>query len=102
MPAVTLAGLSAGTALLVAVRPTDTTRALSPRLLASVLGAACAVSLLSAFALVGNRALDQSSDALDRVDSPKAKRQARRAARWTPGPRSRGGSSGGPSSSRET
>ncbi len=84
MPAVTLAGLSAGTALLVAVRPTDTTRALSPRLLASVLGAAGVVFAVSALALVGNRALDQSSAALDRADSPEAERQARRAVRWTP------------------
>ena len=84
MPTVTFAGLSAGTALLVAVRPTDTTRALSPRLLALVLGTACAVSLLTVFALIGNRALDQSADALDRIDSAEAKRQARRAVRWTP------------------
>ena len=84
LPAVTFAGLSAGTALLVAVRPTDTTRALSPRLLALVLGAACAVSLLTALAFIGNRALDQSANALDRIDSAEAKRQARRAARWTP------------------
>ena len=84
LPAVTFAGLSAGTALLVAARPTDTTRALSPRLLALVLGAACAVSFLTVLALIGNRALDQSADALDRIDSAEAKRQARRAARWTP------------------
>ncbi|MBA2569466.1 MAG: O-antigen ligase family protein [Actinobacteria bacterium] len=84
LPAVTLAGLSAGAALLVAARPTDTTRAPSPRLLASVLGAACVVSVLTALALVGNRALEQSADALDRTDSAEAKRQARRAARWTP------------------
>ena len=84
MPAVTLAGLSAGVGLLVATRLTDTTRALSPRRLASVLGVACAVSLLTALALVGNRALEQSADALDRTDSAEAERQARRAVRWTP------------------
>ena len=84
MPAVTLAGLSAGTALLVAARPSDTSRALSPRLLASVLGVAGAVLVLTALALVGNRALDQSAAALDRTDSAEAERQARRAVRWTP------------------
>ena len=84
LPAVTLAGLAAGTALLVAARPTDTTRAPSPRFLASVLGAACAVSLVTALALVGNRALDESVAALDRTDSAEAERQARRAMRWTP------------------
>jgi len=81
---VTLAGLSAGTALLVAARPTDTARAPSRQLLLSVLAAACAVSALTGVALVGNRALEQSADALDRIDSVEAKRQARRAARWTP------------------
>jgi hypothetical protein len=84
MPAVTLAGLSAGAALLVAARPTDTARAPSRRLLASVLGASCAVSVLTAVALVGNLALEESADALDRTDTVDAKRQARRAARWTP------------------
>jgi hypothetical protein len=84
MPAVTLAGLSAGAALLVAARPTDTTRGLSPRLLASVVGAACAVLVLTALALVGNQALDRSAAALDRTDPDEAKRQARRAVRWTP------------------
>jgi hypothetical protein len=84
MPAVTLAGLSAGTALLVAARPADTTRGLSPRLLTSLLGAACGVLALTVLALVGNRALDQSAAALDRTDSAEAKRQAHRAVRWTP------------------
>ena len=85
MPAVTLAGLSAGAALLVAARPTDpTTRQLGRWSFASALGVACALSLLTALALVGNRALEQSADALDRTDSAEAKRQARRAVRWTP------------------
>jgi hypothetical protein len=84
MPAVTLAGLSAGAALLVAARPTDATRPLTRWLFASALGVACAISLLTALALVGNRALEQSADALDRTDTAEAKHQARRAARWTP------------------
>jgi len=84
MPAVTLAGLSVGAALLVAARPTDTTRPLTRWLLASALGVACAISLLTALALVGNRALEQSANALDRTDSAEAKHQARRAVHWTP------------------
>jgi cytochrome c-type biogenesis protein CcmH/NrfG len=84
MPAVTLAGLSTGAALLVAARPTDTTRPLTRWLFASALGVSCAISLLTALALVGNRALEQSADALDRTDTAEAKHQARRAVRWTP------------------
>jgi len=84
MPAVTLAGLSVGAALLVAARPSDTTRPLTRWLLASALGVACAISLLTALALVGNRALEQSANALDRTDSAEAKHQARRAVHWTP------------------
>jgi O-antigen ligase len=84
MPAVTLAGLSAGAALLVVARPSDTTRMPSRRLLASALPASFAVSVVTAMALVGSRSLEQSTAALDRADSVTAKRQARRAARWTP------------------
>jgi hypothetical protein len=84
LPAVTIAGIAAGASLLVASRRADVARPLRGLPLTAIVGGACAVSVLTGLALAGNVALERSSDALDRSDSTAAKREARRAARWTP------------------
>lgn len=84
MPAVTFAGLVAGCALLVAARRDDATVQPSRRFLAAALAAGFVSAALTTVALAGNRALEQSADALERDDTAEAKRQARRAARWAP------------------
>jgi O-antigen ligase len=84
MPAVVLAGLASGAALLAAARRTDAAQPLSPRLLTAALAVAGAAAALALLAFAGNRALADSADALDRGDSGEAARQARRAVRWQP------------------
>jgi hypothetical protein len=84
MPAVTVAGLSAGAALLVSARRDDVRRALPGRMLVAAVAVALAVSGVIGLALIGNLALQRSQDALDRADSAAAQREARRAGRWAP------------------
>jgi O-antigen ligase len=84
LPAVTIAGLAAGAALLLSARSSDASTPAAGRLLATAIGAACAVSLVTGVALAGNLALDRSEDALAAADSTTAEREARRAARWAP------------------
>jgi O-antigen ligase len=80
VPAVTLAGLACGAALLLLARPeTPALRAPAGSLvLVAMLGAAAFVGL------VGNRSLDAASDLLDLGRYESAESEAERAARWAP------------------
>lgn len=84
MPAVTIAGLCAGAALLFAASPRDVARRASGRLLPVAVGAACVLLPAIGILLAGNVALERSEAALGRADSTAAKREARRAERWAP------------------
>jgi O-antigen ligase/uncharacterized membrane protein len=84
LPAVTIAGLAAGAALLLSARSSDESTPAAGGRLATAIGAACAVSVVTGVALAGNLALDRSEDALAAADSTTAEREARRAARWAP------------------
>ncbi|HET7856672.1 MAG TPA: O-antigen ligase family protein [Gaiellaceae bacterium] len=84
VPAVTLAGLSAGAALLLAARRDEGRRTVVGRTLAAAVAGAFVFSVVIGIALLGNLALDRSAKALDRGDSAAAKREARRAGRWAP------------------
>jgi O-Antigen ligase len=84
MPAVTVAGLSAGAVLLLGARRDDVRRPPAGRMLVAPVAAAGAVSVLVGLALIGNLALERSEDARDRGDTSAAEREARRAGRWAP------------------
>jgi O-antigen ligase len=84
VPGVTVAGLCAGAALLLSVRGNDVRQAAPGRMLVAAVAGACAVSIMTGIALIGNLALERSGEALDRADSAAAKREARRATRWAP------------------
>jgi O-antigen ligase len=83
MPAVTLAALTCGVALLLAARGEEArplgrgSRAIG----AAVAAVLCVLALLG---FVGNRASAAASNALDRADANAAETQAQRARRWEP------------------
>jgi hypothetical protein len=84
LPAITLAGLACGAALLVAARRPEDERLLRGRHRALGL---TAVGVAAAFAFVtyvGNSALAVSSDAATQGEYERAASEARRAARWAP------------------
>jgi O-antigen ligase len=83
MPAVTLAALFCGAALLLAARGGETPRLRRPwrAMGLTVAASLCALSLLG---FAGNRAAVAGSDALDRSDLHTAAVEARRARRWEP------------------
>jgi O-antigen ligase len=83
MPAVTLAALVCGVALLLSARGADEPRERRPLALA---GAAAAVALacLALLGLVGNRAELAAADALDAAQLGSAANEARQAHRWEP------------------
>jgi O-Antigen ligase len=83
MPAVTLAALFCGTALLLAARGGETPPLRRPwrALGVTVAASLCVLSLLG---FAGNRAAAAGSDALDRSDLHTAEVEARRGRRWEP------------------
>jgi O-antigen ligase len=82
MPAVTVAALACGVALLLAARGAGP----EPRRTAALAGAAAAVALacLALLGLVGNRAELAAADALDAAQLGTASSEARTAHRWEP------------------
>ena len=88
LPAVTLAGLACGIALLLLAEG-ERRIALSPRLRATAVGIATALAAAALGALAGNEALAAASSALDGDRSATASRDARWAERlvpWSPDP----------------
>jgi O-antigen ligase len=83
MPAVTVAALACGVALLLAARGAEGP---APRRTATLTGAAAAVALacLALLGLVGNRAELAAADALDAAQLGTAASEARTAHRWEP------------------
>jgi O-antigen ligase len=83
MPAVTVAALACGVALLLSARGADER---PPRRPVALAGAAAAVSLacLALLGLVGNRAELAAADALDAAQLGSAANEARQAHRWEP------------------
>jgi tetratricopeptide (TPR) repeat protein len=84
LPAVTLAGLSCGVALLVARRSAADERPLGIRLRALGLAAMVVPAAFTFVAFVGNSALAVASDAASEFEYERAVTHARRASRWTP------------------
>jgi O-Antigen ligase len=82
LPAVTLAGLFCGAALL-AARP-RAPGSLSPRVRAACLAATVALGAFAFVGLVGNSALHASAEALQDGKVERAAAQARKAERWAP------------------
>jgi O-antigen ligase len=88
LPAVTLAGLACGIALLL-LAESERRMALSPRLRATAVGVATAFAVAALGALAGNEALAAASSALDGDRPATASRDARWAERlvpWSPDP----------------
>ena len=83
MPAVTLAALTCGVALLLAARGEEA-RPLGRGSRAVGAAVAAVLCVLALLGFVGNRAAAAASDALDRADPNAAKTQALRARRWEP------------------
>jgi O-Antigen ligase len=83
MPAVTLTGLLCGVSLVLGSR-TRRTRSFAAPARAAAAAASLVLAGLAAFGFVGNRALAESSEALDRADERTAAAAARRATRWVP------------------
>lgn len=84
LPAVTLAGLACGAALLVAARRPDDERALRGPHRAIGLAAVGVAAAFAFVSYVGNSALAVSEDAAAEGRYERAAADARRAARWTP------------------
>jgi hypothetical protein len=84
LPAVTLAGLACGAALLVAARRPADERPLGARLRALGLAAVALPAGFVFVAYVGNSALAVASDAATEGRYERSAAQARRATRWTP------------------
>jgi len=83
MPAVTVAALACGVALLVAARGAETPQlGRAPRI--AGVAAAAALVCIALFGFVGNRAEQASSDALDAAQLTSAADEARQARRWQP------------------
>src|SRR5262249_34477379 len=83
MPAVTVAALACGVALLLAARGAETPQlGRAPRIAA--VAAAAALVLVALFGFVGNRAEQASADALDAAQLTSAAHEARQARRWQP------------------
>ena len=88
LPAVTLAGLLCGAAILLAAR-TSTPTALRPRLRLATAGAAVALALFATSGLIGNTALSRSATARAHGNPAAAAVDARRARLllpWSPAP----------------
>ncbi len=88
LPAVTLAALACGAALLTLAERVPRS-AIQPRVRAAGVGVAAALALAAFGALAGNRALQGAASALDAADPARAERDARRAERlapWSPEP----------------
>jgi O-Antigen ligase len=84
LPAITLAALFVGCALLVAAR-TPEGQGASPMLLRpAAAGAAAVLAVLAFIGLVGNSALEASTEAVQRLELERAESDARKAARWMP------------------
>jgi O-antigen ligase len=83
MPAVTLAALACGVALLLAARGTEERR-LSRSTRVAAVAAAAALACVALLGLVGNRAELASADALDAAQLRSAADEARLARRWEP------------------
>jgi hypothetical protein len=81
LPAVTLAALVCGTAL---VRLVGADSPAPTRLEVAAGAAALVIAVVAGFGYVGNRALSAAEEALDRSDFPRAESEARSARRWTP------------------
>jgi hypothetical protein len=88
LPAVTLAGLLCGAAILLARRPASE-RLLSPRLRWSIAGTALAAAIFATITLIGNTALSRSESARESGAQATAAADARRARLlmpWSPAP----------------
>jgi tetratricopeptide (TPR) repeat protein len=83
-PAVTLAGLACGLALLIAARRPQDERALKPLVRGAGIAAAAAAGAFAFVAYVGNSAVAVSSDAAAEGRFVSAASEARRAMKWTP------------------
>jgi O-antigen ligase len=83
MPAVTVAALACGVALLLAARGTEQ-RPLGRAPRVAGVAATAALVCVALFGLVGNRAEQASSDALDAAQLTSAADEARQARRWEP------------------
>jgi O-Antigen ligase len=83
MPAVTLAALFSGAALVVAARP-DQARVLSGRIRAALVVAVLALSAFAFVGLMGNNAIAASEDAVDNGNWSEAAAEARKAMDWMP------------------
>jgi tetratricopeptide (TPR) repeat protein len=84
LPAVVLAALACGSALVLAARPGESLRALPSRLRVATLVAAIPLAAFVFAAQLGNNALGASDRAAAADDQPKAAADARRARRWLP------------------
>jgi hypothetical protein len=81
MPAVTVAALACGVALLLAARGAETRQlGRAPRIAGAA--AAAALACVALFGFVGNRAEQASADALDAAQLTSAAGEARQARRW--------------------
>jgi O-Antigen ligase/Tetratricopeptide repeat len=83
MPAATLLGLFAASALVLAGRP-ETPRSLPRAVRAAALAGAAALALVGFAGLIGNGALDASARAAASERWPQSASQARKAIRWLP------------------
>ena len=89
LPAVTLAGLLCGCAILLAARSGSTRRPLLPPLRWATAGVAVVAAAFAAVGVIGNAALSRSHSALQRGDAVAASADARRAHSlmpWSPAP----------------
>jgi O-antigen ligase len=84
LPAVTLAALACGTALVAAARPDDEPRPLSRRLRISAVAVAVTLAAFVFAAQIGTEALTRSDRAAARDDDRAAASEARRAEAWLP------------------
>ena len=84
LPAVTLAGLFCGVAILAAGRGNDAARPLSPRVRQALLVGTAALGVAAILGLAGNLAIARSSDAAEANDYARSAREARTAERWAP------------------
>jgi hypothetical protein len=84
MPAVTLAGLFCGAALLVCARSEGRTRELTQSLRVTALALLLPVAAFAFVGLIGNSALAASREALGLKEFDRSEAQARKAIRWAP------------------
>jgi tetratricopeptide (TPR) repeat protein len=84
LPAVTLAGLACGIALLVAARRPEHERGLTPRIRAGGIAAATAAAAFACVTYVGNSAVAVAAEVAAEGRYDRAVSQARRATTWTP------------------